>query len=95
MRIRNNDILRLMLVFFLFDLKNYTKMGFTKIRAPDHVFELIKNFWDLNKDRAKPERWPTGNIYTNHWAVSCFSPSSVHGRVSPHCCSFDIESYLQ
>ena len=28
---------------------NYTKLGYTKIRAPDHVFSLIKEFWDKNK----------------------------------------------
>ena len=28
---------------------NYTKLGYTKIRAPDHVFSLIKEFWEKNK----------------------------------------------
>jgi prolyl 4-hydroxylase len=46
---------------------NYTKMGFTKIRAPDSVMKLIKEFWNINKDKAKPENWPAGNTYTNHW----------------------------
>lgn len=48
-------------------MKNYTELGFTKIRAPDHVMELIRNFWELNKDKGKPENWPAGNTYTNHW----------------------------
>ncbi|KAL7556161.1 hypothetical protein ACA910_006268 [Epithemia clementina (nom. ined.)] len=47
---------------------NYTEMGFTKIRAPDHVFSLIKEFWELNKDKGTPEPWARANIYTNHWA---------------------------
>lgn len=52
---------------------NYTKYGFTKIRAPEHVFKLIQEFWELNKDKAKPEQWPAGNTYTNHW----LAPSTI------------------
>lgn len=48
---------------------NYTTMGFTKIRAPDHVFSLIKEFWEKNKDNGTPENWAKANIYTNHWAA--------------------------
>lgn len=43
---------------------NYTKMGYTKIRAPDHVFKLLKEFWETNKGWEQPERWHAGNIYT-------------------------------
>ena len=28
---------------------NYTKLGYTKIRAPEHVYNLLKAFWDRNK----------------------------------------------
>jgi hypothetical protein len=28
---------------------NYTSTGFTKIRAPDNVFALLKNFWEANR----------------------------------------------
>jgi prolyl 4-hydroxylase len=52
---------------------NYTTMGFTKIRAPDKVFSLLKEFWDQNVGSEKPEKWIAGNIYTNHWE----SPSSL------------------
>ena len=41
-------------------MRNYTKMGFTKIRAPDHVFALLQSFWAKNKDRRKLEQWPPG-----------------------------------
>ena len=44
---------------------NYTKLGFTKLRAPEHVFQLIQEFWDKNKDKGKPESWSKANIYTN------------------------------
>lgn len=46
---------------------NYTTNGFTKIRAPEHVFSMIKEFWEANKDNAKVENWPAGNTYVNHW----------------------------
>ena len=46
---------------------NYTQMGFTKIRAPLAVFELLQNFWQKNKNREREESWPIGNIYVNHW----------------------------
>lgn len=53
-------------------MRNYTTMGFTKIRAPDHVFELLQSFWSQNKDRRKLEQWPPGNIYTNHWEAPTY-----------------------
>jgi prolyl 4-hydroxylase len=48
-------------------MRNYTELGYTKIRAPEHVFKLIQEFWEANKGKEKMERWPQGNIYTNHW----------------------------
>jgi prolyl 4-hydroxylase len=30
-------------------------------------------FWDTNRDKAKPENWPAGNTYTNHWEA----PSTI------------------
>mmetsp|Transcript_15567 Transcript_15567/g.21269 ORF Transcript_15567/g.21269 Transcript_15567/m.21269 type:complete len:527 (-) Transcript_15567:272-1852(-) len=48
-------------------MQNYTELGFKKIRAPDHVMELVKKFWETNHGSQSPENWPTGNTYTNHW----------------------------
>lgn len=48
-------------------MKNYTEMGFKKIRTPEHLFKLIKDFWEKNKETRKEERWFVGNTYTNHW----------------------------
>lgn len=48
-------------------MQNYTELGFKKIKAPKEVFDLIKEFYEQNKDNASPERWNTGNTYTNHW----------------------------
>ena len=56
-------------------MRNYTKMGYTKIRAPDHVFELLQTFWETNKDKQKLEEWPIGNIYTNHWEAPTYMVS--------------------
>jgi hypothetical protein len=54
---------------------NYTQLGYTKIRAPEKVFKLIKEFWDANKKREKPERWPAGNTYVNHWTSPTYMVS--------------------
>lgn len=51
---------------------NYTKLGFTKIRAPDLVFSLLRAFWDNNHGKEEPERWIPGNIYTNHWKAPTY-----------------------
>jgi hypothetical protein len=48
-------------------MRNYTSTGFKKIRAPDHVFKLLRDFWEKNKHNRKLEQWSVGNIYTNHW----------------------------
>lgn len=48
-------------------MQNYTAVGFKKIKAPEEVFKLIKDFWDRNNDKAKPENWGVGNTYTNNW----------------------------
>jgi len=38
-------------------------MGYTKMKAPEHVFRLIKEFWDKNRGKEKLEKWHPGNIY--------------------------------
>ena len=50
-------------------MRNYTELGYTKIRAPEHVFQLLKEFWEENKSAEKQEKWHVGNIYTY---VLCF-----------------------
>lgn len=37
------------------------------MRAPPQVQDLIKTFWEANKDKQIIEAWPEGNVYTNHW----------------------------
>lgn len=57
------------LIIFLFGhfLKNYTDIGFKKIKAPDHVWKLVKDFWDVNKDDHSKENWPSGNTYSKYY----------------------------
>jgi prolyl 4-hydroxylase len=56
---------------------NYTQNGFAKLKAPNHVFAMIKDFWEANKDNAKPEDWPAGNTYVNHWQTPTYSKFST------------------
>jgi prolyl 4-hydroxylase len=48
-------------------MQNYTEVGFTKLRAPEKLFALIREFWERNKDNGKPEEWGIANTYTNNW----------------------------
>jgi hypothetical protein len=48
-------------------MQNYTAVGFKKIRAPEVLFGLIQEFWEKNRDKAKPEQWGVANTYTNNW----------------------------
>ena len=45
-------------------MTNYTDVGFKKIRAPEKFYNLIKDFWDNNKDAGALEQWGTGNTYS-------------------------------
>jgi len=56
-------------------MQNYTDIGFKKIRAPDHVWNLIKEFWEKNKDKQTKENWGIGNTYTNNWASPSYMVS--------------------
>jgi prolyl 4-hydroxylase len=46
---------------------NLTATGFKKIRAPPNLKKLVDEFWEKNKDKDKPENWPSGNSFVNHW----------------------------
>jgi hypothetical protein len=50
-------------------MQNYTALGYKKIKAPEKVWKMIKDFWDKNHQKAKPENWGVGNTYTNNWEV--------------------------
>jgi len=54
---------------------NYTKTGFMKIRAPEELRNLIAAHWERNKDAKTQEKWPVGNVYTNHWKAPTYMVS--------------------
>ncbi|CAB9496506.1 repeat domain-containing protein 42 [Seminavis robusta] len=56
-------------------MQNYTDIGFKKIKAPEKMFKLIKDFWEANKDKQKKETWGTANTYTNNWVVPTYMVS--------------------
>ena len=41
---------------------NYTELGYTKIRAPKEVMDLLTEFWNTNKDKATNEKWARGYV---------------------------------
>ena len=47
--------------------QNYTEIGFKKMKAPESVFKVIKDFWEANKDSEKVEDFGVGYTITNHW----------------------------
>lgn len=46
---------------------NYTDIGFKKIKAPKKLMDIILAFYNPNKGKETPEKWPPGSIYVNHW----------------------------
>ncbi len=46
---------------------NFTDVGYKKIRAPEHVFQLLQEFWEKNKHKEADESWFAGNIFVNYW----------------------------
>lgn len=56
-------------------MQNYTDIGFKKIRAPEAMFNMLKKFWEENKDKKTNENWPKGNTYTNHWLAPTYMVS--------------------
>jgi prolyl 4-hydroxylase len=53
-------------------MRNYSKLGFAKIRAPVETFQLIRDFWEKYKHDNETE-WHTVNTYHNMWE----SPPSI------------------
>ena len=46
---------------------NFTDVGYKKIKAPKHVFDMLVAFWEENKDNETDEEWIPGNIFVNYW----------------------------
>lgn len=47
---------------------NYTDMGFKKIRAPLKLFNAVRDFYEINKNKSAIE-WTSVNTYQNLWDV--------------------------
>jgi hypothetical protein len=61
---------------------NYTEMGFKKIKAPDHIYKPILEFYNQNKHKRKLEKWPRGNTYVNNWHTATHMVS-FEGQYTP------------
>ena len=48
---------------------NYTTIGYKKIRVPDILWTLIKEFYEKNKDNQSLETFAHGYSFLNHWEV--------------------------
>jgi prolyl 4-hydroxylase len=48
---------------------NYTKIGFKKVKTPESVFSLLRDFWETNKANKRVEQWGRAYTYTNNWDV--------------------------
>lgn len=59
-------------------MRNYTRLGFEKIKAPPHMFSLIKKFWDENREKNETE-WHSINTYHNMWG----SPPTIVNIQTP------------
>jgi prolyl 4-hydroxylase len=42
-------------------MQNYTELGFTKLKTPEKLFTMLKEFWEKNQDKAKQEQWGDAN----------------------------------
>lgn len=47
-------------------LPQFTSVGFKKITVPDDVWDLIKTYYEENKDSPKKEKWGQNNVFTNN-----------------------------
>lgn len=56
-------------------MQNYTDIGFKKIKCPEAVWKLLKDFWEKNNEKKLAENWNKGNTYTNHWASPTYMVS--------------------
>jgi hypothetical protein len=68
---------------------NYTKLGYTKMRAPEAVFKLARDFWDKNKDKQVPEYWGPGYVST----ISSHVCSPTTDYKTKTCTSFSVTSH--
>jgi len=56
-------------------MRNFTEAGFTKIKCPEKVFKLLKEFWEKNRHDQVVEDWARGNTVTNNWLTPSYMVS--------------------
>ena len=61
--------------------KNYTELGYAKLRAPENAYRRLKTFFDQFRNNEQEEAWPAGNTYTNHWDVPTYMISLEDQRL--------------
>jgi hypothetical protein len=54
---------------------NMTATGYQKLKAPESLLKLLKDFWEANKEGKYEEDWGHGSIYTNHWKAPTYMVS--------------------
>ena len=60
---------------------NYTETGYTKIRAPDEVLALLREFWEANRHAATNEKWKPGYVRLLHELLSFHSKECADIRL--------------
>jgi prolyl 4-hydroxylase len=45
-------------------MRNYTQLGYAKVKTPAYAYKLLKEFYDNNKHRASEEEWSSGSAFT-------------------------------
>ena len=63
--------------------RNYTRLGFGRVPAPEAAYGPAKRFWDTYRSQAIQENWPPGNTYVNNWAAPTKMVSFEDKRFQP------------
>jgi hypothetical protein len=56
---------------------NYTEIGFKKLRVPKSAWEPLIQYYNENRLKEHPEKWPRGNTYTNNWISPTYMVSQL------------------
>eukprot|EP00546_Thalassionema_frauenfeldii_P021639 CAMPEP_0178903282 /NCGR_PEP_ID=MMETSP0786-20121207/5073_1 /TAXON_ID=186022 /ORGANISM="Thalassionema frauenfeldii, Strain CCMP 1798" /LENGTH=418 /DNA_ID=CAMNT_0020574641 /DNA_START=18 /DNA_END=1271 /DNA_ORIENTATION=- len=71
-------------------MRNYTRLGFKKIKAPKKMFSIIKDFWDKNRHLNETE-WHSVNTYHNMWSAP---PTIVNIQEEKHGGGRDVANTI-
>mmetsp|Transcript_14747 Transcript_14747/g.48165 ORF Transcript_14747/g.48165 Transcript_14747/m.48165 type:complete len:379 (+) Transcript_14747:15-1151(+) len=63
--------------------RNYTELGFGRVKAPEAAYGPARRFWEAHRDEASPETWPPGNTYVNSWVAPTQMVSFEDRRFQP------------